>query len=120
MVSVSAKKVFKKMSCLCTFNQFSFLEGRTSSGQPAPLATQIPTLWVHTSGGRGRGGPLILDRCQAFDLFASVDAHLWNPTFARHELYLFWKRQIYILIPRGLPKRCRLSLLTNSALVYEP
>ncbi len=44
---------------------------------PAPLATQIPTLWVHTSGGRGRGGALILDRCRAFDLFASVDAHLW-------------------------------------------
>ncbi len=43
---------------------------------PAPLATQIPALWIHTSGGRGRGGPLILDRCRAFDLFASVDAHL--------------------------------------------
>ncbi len=23
---------------------------------PAPLATQIPTLWIHTSGGGGRGG----------------------------------------------------------------
>ncbi len=35
---------------------------------------------VHTSGGRGRGGgALILDRCRAFDLFASVDAHLsWH------------------------------------------
>jgi hypothetical protein len=45
---------------------------------PAPLATQIPTLWIHTSGGRGLGGggALILDRCRAFDLFASVDAHL--------------------------------------------
>jgi hypothetical protein len=43
---------------------------------PAPLATQILTLWVHTSEGRGRGGALILDRCRAFDLFASVDAHL--------------------------------------------
>ncbi len=44
---------------------------------PAPLATQIPTLWIHTSGGRGRGGALILDQYRAFDLFASVDAHLW-------------------------------------------
>ncbi len=43
---------------------------------PAPLATQIPTLWIHKSGGRGHGGALILDRCRAFDLFASVDAHL--------------------------------------------
>ncbi len=43
---------------------------------PAPLATQIPTLYIHASGGRGRGGALILDRCRAFDLFASVDAHL--------------------------------------------
>ncbi len=31
---------------------------------------------MHTSGGRGHGGALILDRCRAFDLFASVDAHL--------------------------------------------
>ncbi len=23
---------------------------------PAPLATQIPTLWIHTFGGKGRGG----------------------------------------------------------------
>ncbi len=44
---------------------------------PTPLATQIPTLWVHISGGRGHGGALILGRCRAFDLFASVDAHLW-------------------------------------------
>ncbi len=44
---------------------------------PAPLATQIPTLWILTSGGRGCGGALILDRCRAFDLFVSVDAHLW-------------------------------------------
>jgi hypothetical protein len=43
---------------------------------PAPLATQIPTLWIHTCGGRGRGGALILDRCRALGLFASVDAHL--------------------------------------------
>ncbi len=41
---------------------------------PALLATQIPTLCIHTSGGRGRGGALILDRCRALDLFASVDA----------------------------------------------
>ncbi len=26
---------------------------------------------------RGGGGALILDRCRAFDLFASVNAHLW-------------------------------------------
>ncbi len=38
----------------------------------APLATQIPTLWIHKPGGA-----LILDRCRAFDLFASVAAHLW-------------------------------------------
>ncbi len=42
---------------------------------PTPLATQIPTLWVHISWGSGRGGALILGRCRAFDLFASVDAH---------------------------------------------
>ncbi len=41
-----------------------------------PFSHIDPTLWVHTSGGRGRGGALILDRCRAFDLFASVDALL--------------------------------------------
>jgi hypothetical protein len=40
------------------------------------LVTQIPTLWIHTSG---EGKALILDRCRAFDLFASVDAHLCPP-----------------------------------------
>ncbi len=43
---------------------------------PAPLATQIPTLWIHTSGGGAGVVALILDRGRAFDLFASVDAHL--------------------------------------------
>ncbi len=38
---------------------------------PALLATQILTLWMHKSRGRGRGGALILDR---------VDAHLWGNT----------------------------------------
>ncbi len=32
--------------------------------------------YIHLGGGAG-GGALILDRCRAFDLFASVDAHLW-------------------------------------------
>jgi hypothetical protein len=48
---------------------------------PAPLATQIPTLRIHTSWGRGRGGALILDRCRAFNLFASV-----MPTSALHNI----------------------------------
>ncbi len=55
---------------------------------PAPLATQIPTLWIHTSGGRGRGGALILDRCCSFDLFASVDAHLWVPATTCKPAYM--------------------------------
>ena len=36
------------------------------------LAIQIPTLWTLWA--------LILDRCRAFDLFASVDAHLTSMT----------------------------------------
>ncbi len=51
---------------------------------PAPLATQIPTLrigYIHMGGG----GALILDRCRAFDPFASVDAHLcFKGAVARH------------------------------------
>ncbi len=36
-------------------------------------------LWIHTSWhAGGGGGSLILDWCWAFDLFASVDAHLWK------------------------------------------
>jgi hypothetical protein len=32
-------------------------------------------VYIHLGGG---GVALILDRCRAFDLFASVDAHLWT------------------------------------------
>ncbi len=60
---------------------------------PAPLATQIPTLCIHTSRGRGRGGALILDRCRAYDLLASVDAHLWTVHFTVYlrEGFLFYE-----------------------------
>ncbi len=53
-------------------------------------ATQIPTLWIHTSGGRGRVGTLILDRCRLFDLFASVDAHLWFQAHLSRGAYEHW------------------------------
>ncbi len=36
----------------------------------------FPTSFFYSAGGRGRGGALILGRSRAFDLFASVDAHL--------------------------------------------
>ncbi len=32
---------------------------------------------VHLWGTGGEGGSMVLDRSRAFDLFASVDAHLW-------------------------------------------
>jgi hypothetical protein len=67
---------------------------------PATLATQIPTLWILTSGGRGRGGALILDRCRAFDLFASVDAHLclFSPFGQSSLIYIncVWVNYIHI------------------------
>ncbi len=72
---------------LKTFDLYPWGEGHGVQGHPetpasyellpAPLATQIPTLWIHKSGRRGRGGALILDRCRAFDQFASV-----IPTYA--------------------------------------
>jgi hypothetical protein len=44
---------------------------------PAPFGhTDSHTLKTYIWGGGARGA-LILDRCRAFDLFASVDAHLW-------------------------------------------
>jgi hypothetical protein len=43
---------------------------------PAPSGhTDSHSLDTYIWGG-GRGGALILDQCRAFDLFASVDAHL--------------------------------------------
>ncbi len=60
---------------------------------PDPLATQIPTLWILTSGGGWGGGAgflaLILDWCRAFDLFASVDAHLWHSSWRRCFVYIY-------------------------------
>ncbi len=53
----------------------------TYESLPAPLATQILTLWIHKFGGGGVGGALILDRCRAFDLFESVDAHLCSKPY---------------------------------------
>ncbi len=43
---------------------------------PAPLAADSHTLDTYICGERARGAALILDRCRAYDLFASVDAHL--------------------------------------------
>ncbi len=41
---------------------------------PAPSGHRFPHFgYIHWVGGA-----LILDRCRAFDLFASVDAHLWQ------------------------------------------
>jgi hypothetical protein len=58
------------------------------------LDTQIPLFGYINLGGGGVGGALILDRCRAFNLFASVDAHLCTPApVSRH------RRQISLLIP---------------------
>ncbi len=62
---------------------------------PALLTTQIPTLWIHTFGGRGHGGALILDRCRAFDLFASVNAHLC--LYYTLQMMGWWESHINVL-----------------------
>ncbi len=49
---------------LSTFDLYPWGEGHgwhpetpaSYESLPAPLPTQIPTLWIHKSGGRGRGG----------------------------------------------------------------
>ncbi len=69
---------------------------------PAPLATQIPTLWIHSPWGRGRGGgALILDRCRAFGLFASVDAHLCTGNEKKRSEYLRDNMRILLLGTEG-------------------
>jgi hypothetical protein len=55
-----------------------------------PLWPHSPTLWIHTSGKGGGGGALILDRCRAFDLFVSVDAHLWSSTLLSFGAEIQW------------------------------
>jgi hypothetical protein len=49
--------------------------------RPQLAMNRFLSLWPHFRyihlGGGGVGGALILDRCRAFDLLASVDAHLW-------------------------------------------
>jgi hypothetical protein len=77
---------------------------------PVPLATQIPTLWIDKSGGRGRGGALILDRCRAIDLFASVDAHLWFLGL----MYINGRFVIWKILPRYLPQETnKIVILAN-------
>jgi hypothetical protein len=74
---------------LSTFDLYPWGEGHGVQGQICDIRrsqlamNRFLPLWphrfphfgyIHLVGGGG--GALILDRCQAFDLFASVDAHL--------------------------------------------
>ncbi len=71
---------------ISTFDLYPGGEGHGVQGQICDilrpqLASFLP-LWPHRFphfGCINLGGALILDRCRAFDLFASVDAHLWCP-----------------------------------------
>ncbi len=78
---------------LSTFDLYLWGEGHGVQGQiydilrPQLVMNRFLPLWPHRFlhfwfihlGGGGVGGALILDRCRAFDLFASVDAHLCWP-----------------------------------------
>ncbi len=55
-----------------------------------------------------RGGALILDRCRAFDLFASVDAHLCSMPLAGYVQYV--KRTTNISKQLHV---CRICILYN-------
>jgi hypothetical protein len=58
----------------CMDKYVTFLTPASYESLPAPSGhTDSHTLDTYISGG---GGALILDRCRAFDLFESVDAHL--------------------------------------------
>ncbi len=75
---------------LSTFDLYPWGEGHGVQGQicdilrPQLAMNPFLPLWtlrfphfgyIHLGGGGVGGGALILDRCRAFDLFASVDAH---------------------------------------------
>ncbi len=77
---------------LSTFDLYPWGEGHEVQGQKCDILRSQLAMnrflphWPHRFphfgyiylGGSGRGGALILGRCRAFDLFASVDAHLWS------------------------------------------
>ncbi len=90
----------------------------------APLSAQIITLWKHISGGRGRGGALILDRCRAFDLFASVDAHLCYSIYQYFSCFLLDYSAYYMyfdpfILISSQKKLYLHSRHLTSCLVYE-
>ncbi len=75
---------------LSTFDLYPWGEGNGAQGQicdilrPQLAMNRFLPLWLHRFPhfvyihlGGGAWGALILDRSRAFDLFASVDAHLW-------------------------------------------
>ncbi len=76
---------------ITTFDLYPWGEGHGVQGQicdilrPQLAMNPFLPLWprrfqhfVYIHLGGGGVGALILDRCRAFDLFASVDAHLWK------------------------------------------
>ncbi len=51
---------------------------------PAPSGNRFPHFgYIHTYVHLGGGGALILDRCRAFDIFESVDAHLLQESWVQ-------------------------------------
>jgi hypothetical protein len=51
---------------------------------------------INLGGGGVGGGALILDRCRAFDLFASVDAHLWfSPSPTAYIVCVYYIRRVF-------------------------
>ncbi len=66
---------------------YDILTQASCESLPAPSGhTYSHTLHTYIWGGGGERA-LILDRCRAFDLFVSVDAHLWcvPPAFGAGE-----------------------------------
>jgi hypothetical protein len=71
-------------------------------------AGNIISMYMHSSGVRERGAKYIFKgRCQQF---------LWLSSY----LAPYAPIPPFVLPLQGVIKRCRLSWLTNSALVYEP
>ncbi len=108
---------------LSTFNLYPWGEGHGVQGlicdilRPQQAMNRFLPLWPHrflhfgyiNLGGGGVGG--LLDRCRAFDLFASVDAHLCMSGINRGGIFLYWSAEcLHFLLDSG-PSRSKKAVV---------
>ncbi len=115
---------------LSTFDLYPWGEGHGVQGQicdilrPQLAMNRFLPLWSHrfphfvyiNLRGEGVGGALILDRCRAFDLFASVDVHLCQHITKAE---VFWQTKRSFLIHASFVCKVKIRSLYFTEMLHN-